>query len=83
VLKNADFTRGPNHRCCCGCGFLNRIKRPSYFPVSLVSGKKIELVRRTRHQQVEWMLAREGKEVLRQMLAEARRNADLKSPTRE
>jgi hypothetical protein len=25
VLKNADFTRGPNPRCCCGCGFLRRI----------------------------------------------------------
>jgi hypothetical protein len=25
MLKNADFTRGPNPRCCCGCGFLSRI----------------------------------------------------------
>jgi hypothetical protein len=25
VFKNADFTRGPNPRCCCGCGFLDRI----------------------------------------------------------
>ena len=24
-VKNADFTRGPSPRCCCGCDFLSRI----------------------------------------------------------
>jgi len=26
-FKNADFTRGPNPRFCCGCGFPNRTSR--------------------------------------------------------
>src|SRR4030095_742799 len=39
-VKNADFTRGPNSRRCCGCGFLNRtsIKELGLYAASFPEG---------------------------------------------